>query len=450
MANLEKTHLADRKKSAMVTAFIAIAMLLLFAVYANLRWTSESPAFDKPKQTADTSAYVRVAGEEFLSKRFWANTRPPIFPLLLKVYNADFLQVTPFQAAFSIFSWGMLALAVAFWLKGYLRPITFALILILSLDRHIAGWDVVMLTESLSVSLMALFLTAWLWLLKRWSWGKVVLLGVVAFLWTFTRDTNGWILLMIVGLIVCGVLIFDTRKRYLSIAIIFFVLFVLSNISATRGNRWVFPFQNVLAQRILTDQEALAFFTTNCGMPVTPELLRLAGGFAGSEERAFYTDPALASYRAWLRPNGKTCYVRWLMSRPLESLREPWVDFGWLLAFPDASTFFPQAYEPVLPWFVERLVYPQIGLLWLWALTTLASLIAIATKAWRLNAVWVVLIGLCLLIYPHVFIVWHGDVPGTHRHALTVSLQFVLSIWLFGLLFLEGILTRFRARGFVN
>ena len=40
MANLEKTHLADRKKSAMVTAFIAIAMLLLFAVYANLRWTS--------------------------------------------------------------------------------------------------------------------------------------------------------------------------------------------------------------------------------------------------------------------------------------------------------------------------------------------------------------------------------------------------------------------------
>jgi hypothetical protein len=449
MANLERTHLTDRKKSVMVTAFIAIAMLLLFAVYANLRWTSEAPAFDKPKQTADTSAYVRVAGEEFLSRRFWANTRPPIFPLLLKVYDADFLRVTPFQAAFSIFSWGMLALAVAFSLMGYLRPITFALILILSLDRHIAGWDVVMLTESLSVSLMALFLTAWLWLLKRWSWGKVVLLGVVAFLWTFTRDTNGWILLMIVGLIVCGVLIFDTRKRYLSIAIIFVVLFVLSNISATRGNRWVFPFQNVLAQRILTDQEALAFFT-DCGMPVTPELLRLAGGFSGSEDRAFYTDPALASYRAWLRPNGKTCYMRWLMSRPLESLREPWVDFGWLLAFPDVSTFFPQAYEPVLPWFVERLVYPQIGLLWLWALTTLASLIAIATKAWRLNAVWVVLIGLCLLIYPHVFIVWHGDVPGTHRHALTVSLQFVLSVWLFGLLFLEGILTRFRVRGFVN
>ena len=122
MANLERTRLADRKKSVLVIAFIAIAMLLLFAVYADLRWTSEAPAFDKPKQTADTSAYVRVAGEEFLSRRFWANTRPPMFPLLLKVYDADFLQVAPFQAAFSIFSWGMLALAVAFSLKGYLRP----------------------------------------------------------------------------------------------------------------------------------------------------------------------------------------------------------------------------------------------------------------------------------------------------------------------------------------
>jgi hypothetical protein len=134
----------------------------------------------------------------------------------------------------------------------------------------------------------------------------------------------------------------------------------------------------------------------------------------------------------------------------MESLVEPRVDFAWLLAFPDVSSFFPQAYEPVLPWLVEHLVYPQIGLLWLWALIIVAALIAIMKRAWKMNAVWVVFIGLCLLIYPHVFIVWHGDVLGTHRHALTVSLQFVLCLWLFGLLILEAILTRFQVRGFVN
>ena len=39
-----------------------------------------------------------------------------------------------------------------------MRPIGFGLILALSLERHIAGWDVVMLTESLSISLLVLFL----------------------------------------------------------------------------------------------------------------------------------------------------------------------------------------------------------------------------------------------------------------------------------------------------
>jgi hypothetical protein len=45
-----------------------------------------------------------------------------------------------------------------------------------------------------------------------------------------------------------------------------------------------------------------------------------------------------------------------------------------------------------------------------------------------------------------MFIVWHGDVMGTHRHALTVSLQFVLSTWLLGLLAAERILAIIQAR----
>jgi hypothetical protein len=87
--------------------------------------------------------------------------------------------------------------------------------------------------------------------------------------------------------------------------------------------------------------------------------------------------------------------------------------------------------------------------LWLWGLTTFAALVAVWKKAWKVNKAWVVFIGLCLLIYPHLFIVWHGDVLGMDRHALTVSLQFVLSFWLFGILLLESILVHFRVPGFV-
>jgi hypothetical protein len=447
MANSKEEHLKDHNRKHITTALTTIVMLLLFAFYANLRWANETPIFEKAKETADTTAYVRVSGEAFFSKDFWANTRPPVFPLLLKYYAANKIKTAAFQAAFSIFAWGMLALSLAYSLKGFLRPFAFGLILALSLDRHIAGWDMVMLTESLSLSLMALFLAIWLWLLKSWSWGKVGILSLISFLWAFTRDTNGWILLMLAGLILLGVLLFGACRRYLSVALAFVLIFALSNFSANTGDRWVFPFQNVLAQRILPDQEALAFFA-DCGMPVTPELLSLAGGFANSNDRAFYIHPALQPYRDWLDTGGKSCYMRWLISRPLISLRQPWRDAGWLLAFEDVSFFYPKRYEPVLPWYAERILYPQDAILLLWTLATIGALIAIWRKAWKTNPAWVVFIALCLIIYPHLFIVWHGDVPGTHRHALTISLQFILSLWFFGLFFLEAILARFRVWGF--
>jgi hypothetical protein len=293
---------------------------------------------------------------------------------------------------------------------------------------------------------MISFLAAWLWLLRGWSWGKVALVGLVAFTWAFTRDTNGWILLMVAGLILLAVLVFKARGVYLVLACLFTMIFLLSNLSAEAGNRWVFPYQNVLTQRILTDQFALSFFE-NCGLPLSPELLELSGGFANSGDRALYNDPALESYRVWLHSRGKACYMRWLVSRPLTSLRAPWMDFAWLLAFEDVAYFFPQRYQPVLPWIVERVLYPQSMLLWLWAVTTIAALVATWTRAWRANPAWVVFIALCLLIYPHLFIVWHGDVPGTHRHALTVSLQFVLSLWLFALLLVERLWKFFRLSG---
>lgn len=424
-------------------------MLLSFVLYAGLRWTNESPAFEKAKQTADTPAYLRISGETFLSKKFWANARPSMYPLVLKVFDADVIKVAAFQTFFSIFSWGILAFALAYTFKGFLRPITFVLILGLSLERHIAGWDVVLLTESISISLMALFLAAWLWLLKGWSWGKMTLLSLVAFLWAFTRDTNGWLLLMIAGLILLGVLFWGARKHYLTITLVFSLIFLFSNLSAETGERWVFPFQNVLAQRILPDQQAVKFFAA-CGMPVTPELLELSGGFANSNDRAFYTDPVLEPYRVWLYSGGKSCYMRWLISRPLASLRAPWGDVPWLLTFSEVTRFYPQAYEPVLPWYMEKIVYPQ-SLQWvLLGLTTIAALLAIWKKLWKANPAWVVFIGLCLLIYPHVFLVWHADVPGTHRHALTVSIQFVISFWFIGLFFLEAIFARLLMRGFSN
>ena len=66
----------EHRKRGLTTGLIVLAMLLVFALYANLRWDNESPAFEKAKETADTPAYLRISGETILSKEFWVNTRP--------------------------------------------------------------------------------------------------------------------------------------------------------------------------------------------------------------------------------------------------------------------------------------------------------------------------------------------------------------------------------------
>ncbi|MFZ5822029.1 MAG: hypothetical protein ACOYYJ_19235 [Chloroflexota bacterium] len=425
---------------------LPILLAALFIAYAALRWLSEAPAFEKARQVSDTPAYLRVAGLPLTDPDFWLNARPFVFPLALKAFRGDLPAVARFQTVFSILCWGLLALAASSAMKyAALRPLTFGLLLALSLDRHIAGWDLVMLTESLALSLLALFVAGWLWLLKGWRWWKAIVLILISFLWAFCRDTNAWLLLMLSGLILLAVFFFKANRRYLALALVFALFFALGNFAAEKGDRWVFPFQNVLAERILTDAGALAFFS-DCGMPVTPELMQLVDSHAGSAERAFYEDPGLEPYRAWLHADGKSCYVRWLLSVPGQSLRQPLADFEPLVRFERVDRFFPQPYQPVLPWYLERLLHPRDALPWLWALTGLASLAAIVLRAWKANPTWSVFIALNLLVYPHLFIVWHGDASGSDRHALSLAVQFVLSCWLLLFLLLERGLDKLQGR----
>ena len=185
---------------------------------------------------------------------------------------------------------------------------------------------------------MALFIAGWLWLMNGWRWQKVFLLAAVALLWTFSRDTNAWVVLMVALflLLLLGLRLID--GKYLVLSIAFIAMFLLSNLSADLGDRWIFPFQNVLGRRILPNTQAVDFFV-NCGMPVSPALMQLAGGYANSLDRAFYDDPALEDYRQWVHRAGKPCYVKWLLSNPLESIKRPIAEFNSLISMQNIQSF---------------------------------------------------------------------------------------------------------------
>jgi hypothetical protein len=419
--------LANPPKTTLLYGMIVLSL----AAYAMLRVTNLAQAVQKVKSTADTTAYIRISKEPILAQKFLAGSRPPVFPLLLKLLDRNEERVVWAQGIFSVISWSVLAVAVAASLRAsMIRLAAFGLMLLLSLYRYVIGWDSVLLTESISLSFLALFLAAWLWLAQGWRWHKILALLLVSVFWCFSRDTNAWVILMVAFLLLVLVLLHLIDRRYLVLASAFAVMFFFSNLSADIGGRWVFPFQNVLGQRILPDAQAVEFFS-KCGMPVTPALLQLSGEFASGAERAFYEDPALAGYRLWLHESGKACYVRWLLSNPLESIRAPLAEFNTLLNLQNMQPFlFSKRFSPILPARLEAMLYPRQYLLYLFVLTLLLAIIALFASAWRRNHAWGVIVGMILLVIPHYFITWHGDIMGIYRHVLAVSIQFYLGVWL--------------------
>jgi hypothetical protein len=147
-----------------------------------------------------------------------------------------------------------------------------------------------------------------------------------------------------------------------------------------------------------------------------------------------FSGPDLDAFRRWLQEHGRGCYVRWLTTHPVESIQTALVQTGGLIAFPSVDRFFSNRYAPLLPPVAAEILYPEHYTLWIWAFSTLAALTALWRRSWRNSALWAAFICMNLLIFPHLFITWHGDAMAPDRHALSVGLQLYMGGWILVLL----------------
>lgn len=412
-------------------------LVIIFLVYAFARISTNLPALEKPRELADTKSYLRVSQGKFLPPGIWLDDRSFVFPLLLKIAEQDVSQAAALQLGFSVIAWAALAYIVSASLRPlWLKLLSFGILLTLSLVRYFAGWDYVMMTESLSISWFVLFLALGIWLTHEWKMYKVLALIFSGFFLAFTRDTNAYLLLMISGLLIISVLFRWSSIRVLWLAIPFLFIFFFNNYTSDLGSRWVFPINNVVGRRILVRSEALGYFQS-CGMPVTPELLSLRNEYANGRDRAFYNDPALEGYRQWLAADGKSCYMKWLLADPARSVSEVLFEFDSMMRFEKLLNFLSKRYDPLIPYFMEPVLYPVKLLPSLWLILTVIALRALWMQAWKSNKLWGIHLLLCLPILPHLFITWHGDAMAPDRHALSVGLQIALSFWLAVFLLLD-------------
>lgn len=366
----------------------------------------------------------------------WMHTKPWGAAALYKLTGSSPVAIDAAQTALSASAW--LALAWAFSRsirRGWLRAAAFGLILGFSLAPPVQMWNHIIQSEALSITLMAAILAIWISLLRRWHWRTLFALLFLLAWWTGTRETNVYLSLMIAGILGVVGLFFKRQRFYWAVGalLVWFCFFNLHISETPTLPRWLYPLTNTILHRILPEEEFVQYFEAR-GMPVTPALLALSGGYANSGGFAVFNNGALDEMERWLYKRGKDVYIRFLLEHPAYTIFSPWQNIGALLAPNDLRGYAPQQYHPPLAWLFGGLLYPAS--LYLAALLALMALVVgLRSKVWRGGPLAWLVIGFLALFLPHFYLAWHGDAAEVGRHAIQASVQLRLGWWL--LLFLS-------------
>jgi len=423
--------------------------------------------------TTDTFAYARVAEQPLTTSAFWFSERPFTLPLLFKLFRIDtqvlndpaFLvsirvkQFTQFQALSSLAAFILLGMAATTHMRRQgLKALILTLTLAFAMAIDIAQWNRMLIADSITLSLLALLLSAWLLSLhslRTWDttspWLRrlipLVLILLTA-LFSFTRDTSAFFVLLMSGAILLYLLITHRRHKasraLLLIALISGAVSMLQITTWEQNDRWLFPLANIVSRRVLTDREATAFFIEQGAPFETIPSDQLPVNCSGdcSDMHAFLRkDPFGQELLNWYRDQGLAAYLRLLLAKPLSFIKQPLADMQFLLS-PDPSPYRLRVYpDPTWLRTARRLVLPQsVVLSLLWAVAALIGALLLRQRGSHGHLL--IPAGFLLLSFGLMFVIWHNDSIELARRAAQNSLQFKLSLWLLTAFVVDGILAR--------
>jgi hypothetical protein len=392
---------------------------------------------------ADSQDYLDSSRAPWFGLELWAGQRPVAVPLVLRLVAQDETRFVQVQVVVAALCWAALALSVASLLRaGWRRGVGVGAVVALSLAPPVTMWDRSVLSESFSMSMLALVAAVGLQLIRWVTPLRAASMLAVLVLWVATRDTHA----AVVGL---GAVTFGgwalgrwvVAERFPGgrpaavLAGGAFALALLATLAATHGQRHLFPLGNVYAVRILPYADRVEWFSDH-GMPqaevfVDPEVEGARPPVAEPEQAPVTwvgeDDPVLQQWRRWLQRDGRATFARWAITHPDYVLVEPWRNPE--RAFNNAEgdrSFYAALDRREVP-LVGSLVMPPrlVGLA--------AGAAAAIWVVWRRQArspLFVVGAATLLLAAPHALLAWHSDGMETARHLAVPVFQFHLGVLL--------------------
>jgi hypothetical protein len=395
----------------------------------------------------DSNDYLHLASLSVFSKAFWtgdsatiSNSRPPLVPILFKLCGGMPGSIVTVQLILALVSWGVLgACCVRLIGTNLRRGIALALLLFLATCGPIVQWHYTVLTESLSLTLFTGLTAAWLAFAAAPDTRKTVAVALLSLMFGLSRDINALILATFAPILIVASYarrIDPTPRRLLwSLGVWYLAIFIGSSALVTAGNRWVFPYYNLVQQRILPDEKKLDYFAAK-GMPVNERLMDYAGKVPGPRRRVFYVDEDVAGFRDWSSKHGRGAYTSFLLTHPGYLIGAPLSYLGTILEA-DLREYRPKEFRSLIP---ESLG----GIGWdgrltpVWMLIA-AGLLAVAAAQWKDRSRRHTLVPalMMLLSVPHLIVIWHGDAMEVERHALSATYEARLGFVLAGIFAIE-------------
>jgi len=412
-----------------------------------------------PSVFQDSEAYHAVAAHPWLSTALWTGSRAPGTPVLLKMLGDNYSRYELFEVILGALAWGFLAWTAASMVPAGWRALVVSwAVLGFATAPLVVGWDWTALTESPSLSCLALLCAFGLWLVRRFTWVRLLGLGVAALWYAALRDADIWdmtmvgIVLVAVGVTrvirgaaVSGEAIVPTMRRNLPRAwrplVVGAVLVAVSGtagLAASVSHRNVLNIEEVFYVRIFPFPDRVAWFSDH-GMPMGQPIDSAAAAapvYPGQAKVVSLpiTDPQWKPLADWFAADGLSTYARYLVTNPAYVLLAPFASPP--LTYNNASGQL-QFYVPPgrsLPVF-ETVFVPScwvVGALALVAVLLASALGTIGLATWRFMVVFSA-VGLVSML-----LAWHGEGQEVTRHMVEGSVEVRLGVLLTLLLALFG------------
>ncbi len=296
--------------------------IITFFLNLNLPWNP--PVW---LNLSDSYDYLRQSQMSLCNKEFYAphktskfSPRPFTTPLFYKIAGSNpdiIIQMQKYIHSLSTFF--LVYVLLLFIKRGSIKYFIIVSIYLLMAWWNILGWTKVLLSESLSISLMFCWIASFLYLFKNQNTFSFLIHVVLSILFSFTRDTWPYIILIFYIIIAFIFYSFKIALFKKSLVLILFggILFFVQQYTVEIGNRYGLPLTNTIVMRIIPDQENIKWFSKH-GMP-SIDILKKNTSNINFKDSSFlkiynlYNDTSYNAFHNWANNNGKMTYLKfWL------------------------------------------------------------------------------------------------------------------------------------------